>query len=250
MSRPRILVVEDEKVVAADIQESLLRLGYEVVGTAAYGAEALKLGVRNAPDLVLMDIKLKGAVDGIDAAQEIGYRLGIPVVYLTAHADAEILERAKKTSPSGYVLKPFDDRALRSAVDIALYRHHAEQELVESERRLAAAIASIDEAVILANDRCAVTFLNQAAERLTGRNKEEALGKPVGDIFTLIHAETGLVLRCPVARVAVEGSAVSLGEESLLVDKRGANRAVRGNAVPLRDPEGELAGVALICRAA
>src|ERR1039458_7880099 len=98
MNKRRIMLVEDEKVVAADIQECVKGLGYEVVGAAATGTEALRLAVKTMPDLVLMDIKLKGVLDGIDVAGALYGQLKIPVVYLTAHADAEILERAKQTA--------------------------------------------------------------------------------------------------------------------------------------------------------
>ena len=126
MNKRRIMLVEDEKVVAADIEECVKSLGYEVVGAAATGTEALRLAVKTMPDLVLMDIKLRGVLDGIDVAGALYDQLKIPVVYLTAHADAEILERAKLTAPSGYVLKPFDDRTLRTAIELAFDRHHRE----------------------------------------------------------------------------------------------------------------------------
>jgi two-component system cell cycle sensor histidine kinase/response regulator CckA len=149
MNKPRIMLVEDEKVVAADIQECVKGLGYEVVGAAATGTEALRLAVDTMPDLVLMDIKLKGALDGIDVAGALYDQLKIPVVYLTAHADAEILERARQTAPSGYVLKPFDDRTLRTAIELAFDRHRRERQLIDGGQRMAAAIGSIDEAVIV-----------------------------------------------------------------------------------------------------
>ena len=139
MSKPRILLAEDEKVVAADIEECVKGLGYEVVGSAASGVEALRLAVQTEPDLVLMDIKLKGDLDGIDVASALYERLNIPVVYLTAFADVEILERARKTAPSGYVLKPFDDRTLRAAIEIAFDRHRRERELIDGGQRLATA---------------------------------------------------------------------------------------------------------------
>src|SRR5579871_1627690 len=129
MNKARILLVEDEKVVAADIEECVKSLGYEVVGAAATGTQALRLAVQTEPDLVLMDIKLKGSLDGIEVAGALYEQLQIPVVYLTAHADAEILERAKKTAPSGYVLKPFDDRSLRTAIELAFEQHRREQQL-------------------------------------------------------------------------------------------------------------------------
>lgn len=248
MKKPRILVVEDEKVVAADITQCMRKLGYTVVGTAAGGVEALRKAVASEPDLVLMDIKLRGSVDGVDAAEQLHRSLGIPVVYLTAYADVEILERAKKTAPSGYVLKPFDDRTLRSAVEIALHRHRMERRLVEGERRLSAAIRSIDEAVIITQGSGLVTLINGAAESLTGWRKEEALGRHAADLFTTVHGETGVVLPSPLGRVAAEDIAVNLSDQAVLVSRQGARTRIQGHAAPLHDEEHRLVGIALIFR--
>ncbi len=120
MYRCEILVVEDEGIVARDIQATLERLGYSISGTAASGAEAINMARYNHPDLVLMDIVLKGPIDGIEAAQKIHDELDIPVIYLTAYADEETVERAKLTEPFGYVLKPFEERDLYTVVEMAL----------------------------------------------------------------------------------------------------------------------------------
>ena len=246
MNQPRILVVEDERVVAADIEQTISRLGYSVTGTAASALEALQKAVNTEPDLVLMDIKLRGAVDGIDAAEQLQERLGIPVVYLTAYADVEILERAKKTSPLGYVLKPFDDRALRSAVEIALHKHRAQKQLMEDEKWLVAAIRSIEEAVIVTQKRGFITLVNLAAEQMTGFKKEEALGKHLDDIFTAIDGKTGALLKNPVERVLIEDAGASLGKQTLLVSKDKTKQPIQGRATPLRDEGGDLVGVALV----
>jgi CheY-like chemotaxis protein len=114
MTQTRILIVEDERVVARDIETRLARLGYAVAGVTRSGAEAVRLAVELRPDLVLMDIRLKGPMDGVDAAREIRVRCAVPVVYLTAYADEETLSRARVTGPFGYVLKPFEERELRT----------------------------------------------------------------------------------------------------------------------------------------
>ena len=245
MNKPRILVVEDENVVAADIQECVDELGYSVVGTAASALEALRTAVNTEPDLVLMDIKLRGPIDGVEAAEQLHDRLGIPVVYLTAYADTEILSRAKKTPPAGYVLKPFDGRALRSAIEIALHRHETEKQWANEERWLAAAIQSVEEAVIVTQRRGFVTFMNLAAEALTGWKKEEAAGKHIAEIFTAISRDGGSILK-PVERVMIEDAAVRLGRNVILVGRDKSERQIRGNATPLRDEEGKLVGAALI----
>lgn len=120
--KANILVVEDEAIVAMDIADSLGSLGYQVVGTTDRGEDAIEKATALRPDLVLMDIVLKGTMDGIAAAETISTRLQIPVVFLTAHSDETTLQRAKLTSPQGYILKPFDIEDLRTAVEIALYR--------------------------------------------------------------------------------------------------------------------------------
>jgi PAS domain S-box-containing protein len=250
MSKPRILLVEDEKVVAADIEECVKGLGYEVVGSAASGVEALRQAVRSEPDLVLMDIKLKGDLDGIDVASALYERLKIPVVYLTAFADVEILERARKTAPSGYVLKPFDDRTLRAAIEIAFDRHRRERQLIESGQRLATAVRGIDEAVIVTQEDGQVAVMNRMAETLTGWKQEEALGKSLGEVFNMLNAETGSLQPSPIGRVFRDGISVGLGEHNLLLGKYGTSTPIQGSATPVRDGEDGTVGACLLFRAA
>jgi len=126
MAKAKILVVEDERIVAKDIVKSLQRLGYLVVASVASGEEAIKKVHETQPDLVLMDIMLKGEMDGIEAAEVIKSSSDIPIIYLTAYADDKTLQRAKVTEPFGYILKPFDERDLHTTIEIALRRHLAE----------------------------------------------------------------------------------------------------------------------------
>ncbi|WP_292487880.1 response regulator [Methanohalobium sp.] len=124
MENPKILVVEDENSVALDIKNRLKKLGYTVAGTASTGENAIKKAEEITPELVLVDIVLKGEIDGIEVARYIHNNLDIPVVYLTAYADDELIERAKHTEPYGYILKPFQDKDLRSNIEIALYNKY------------------------------------------------------------------------------------------------------------------------------
>jgi CheY-like chemotaxis protein len=123
MTDAKILVVEDENIVALEIKKRLQKLGYIVPGVASTGEDAISKVEGILPDLVLMDIMLKGEIDGIHAAGEIRRRFNIPVVYLTAYSDEETLQRAKLTEPYGYILKPFEEDDLRTTIEIALYRH-------------------------------------------------------------------------------------------------------------------------------
>lgn len=128
MGTPRILVVEDEVLIARDILETLESLGYEVIGSARNARDAFSIIVTVKPDLVLMDIQLEGAVDGIEVASMIREQYKIPVVFLTAFANDEVIQRAKITEPFGYILKPFNERELRINIEIGLYKHRMEQE--------------------------------------------------------------------------------------------------------------------------
>jgi CheY-like chemotaxis protein len=127
-----VLVVEDEMIVALDLRRRLSRLGYDVVGPTAYGEEAILLAEQRRPDLVLMDVRLRGAIDGVAAAEQIRARFGSPVVFVTAYADEETLGRACLTAPFGYLLKPFEEQELRTVVEAALAGRAAENAARES----------------------------------------------------------------------------------------------------------------------
>ncbi len=124
MTPPQILIVEDERIVARDLQCRLKRMGYGVPGLATSGEGAIRHVEQSPPDLVLMDIILDGAMDGIQAAEEIQNRYRTPVVYVTAHADETTFERAKRTRPCGYLVKPYEDGELKRVVELALHKHH------------------------------------------------------------------------------------------------------------------------------
>lgn len=123
MKRARIAVVEDQAIVAEDIQQMLVRLGYDVVGLATTAEEALAIAQEKHPDLFLMDIQIKGPLDGIETAKQLFTQHDIPVTFITAFADQETLERAKATFPYGYIVKPFDEQELSTVVKLALYNH-------------------------------------------------------------------------------------------------------------------------------
>ncbi|MDY9925532.1 response regulator [Methanosarcina sp.] len=128
MAEGRILIVEDEHIVAMGIKRMLKGLGYTVTGVASSGEDAINKTESTFPDLVLMDIMLKGELDGVEAAKEIKERFDVPVVYLTAYSDSSILERVKITGPFGYIVKPFDEKDLHSNIEIALHRYRKEKE--------------------------------------------------------------------------------------------------------------------------
>ncbi len=246
MKSPRILVVEDESIVAMDVQDRLGELGYAVIGVADRGEEALALVATEHPDLVLMDIRLKGELDGIAAADEIRERWRIPVIFLTAFSEDSTLQRAKITEPFGYIIKPFEDREIQAAIEMALHKHEAEQRLRESERRYATTLKSIGDGVIATDSRGRVTFMNPVAERLTGWSMEEANGRPLPEVFRITSERTRQPAEDPVARVLREERVVGLANHTVLIARDGGEIPIDDCAAPILDDFGALTGTVLV----
>jgi PAS domain S-box-containing protein len=248
MTNAQILVVEDESIIAEHIHDGLKRLGYTVSAIVSSGEEAIQKVEETHPDLVLMDIVLKGNIDGIEAAKEIRTRFNIPIVYLTAYSSDSTFQRAKITEPYGYILKPFEERELRTTIEMALYKHKMERRLKESEEWLTTTLKSIGDAVIATDKNERVAFMNPVAERLTGWNQEDALGKDLREIFNIIDEETRSVIESPVTKVLREGIAVNLVSNTTLITKNGTEIPIDDIGAPLRDERGNIIGVVLIFR--
>ncbi len=248
MSNSRILIVEDEGIIAKDIQNTLNRSGYSVVGIASSGEEAIKKAMEIHPDIVLMDIVLEGAMDGVEAAEYIRDYFDIPVVYLTAYSDDTTLQRAKITEPFGYILKPFQEKELYTTIEMAIYKHTMQKKLKESEQWLATTLKSIGDAVIATDTGKLITFMNPVAEALTGWKQEEAIGKPLKDVFKIINEKTGKQADDPVARVLREGVIVGPANHTALIAKDGTKRPVDDSGAPIRDDKGKIIGVVMVFR--
>jgi len=175
-SDTRILLVEDEAIVARDLAQRLQGLGYEVTGTAASGAEALALAQRTHPSLVFMDITIQGPIDGVETAHQLSRRMDVPIVFLTAHTDTGTIQRAKKARAYGYLIKPFEERELITTIEMAVGRHQTDVPA----RLLEQAIASASIGVVLASalgPRHPITMCNAAFERMSGYSQTEAIGR-------------------------------------------------------------------------
>jgi len=215
MSNPTILIVEDEAIVAADIANKLRKLGYDVAGSTDTGEAAIEIARRQRPSLVLMDIRLAGAMDGITTADLIREESQVPVVFLTAHSDKATLQRAKQVEAFGYILKPFDDRELHTQIEIALYKHAAEQRLRESEARFRNLLRNISSVAVQGyGPDGMIQYWNQASERLYGYSEQEAIGRNLLDL--IIPPEMRADVGQAVQQMAETGKPVPASEVSLM----------------------------------
>lgn len=185
MSHPGIFIVEDESIVAGDLKETLISLGYPVAGVAKSGETAIEDIGRTHPDLVLMDIHLAGKMDGIDTAGKVHDRYSIPVIYLTAYADKELLERARQTQPYGYLIKPYDERALQSAIEMALYKHQMEKNLLENEETIRVMVNATSDLLYLIGPDGRFMVVNEALADLAGTTPDDLKGTSAYDLVAM-----------------------------------------------------------------
>jgi DNA-binding LytR/AlgR family response regulator len=174
----RILVVEDELIVARQIERALTKFGYQVVGTASSGEDALRIAGESEIDLVMQDINIEGEKNGIDVAKIIRTQYGIPVIFITALSDTATLAKAKVAEPYGYIVKPFEDDDLRAAVEMAHYKSSKDHESMMQRLKLSQAFSGLEEALIMVDSNYNVEFINDTATILSGK----ILKKKDGDV--------------------------------------------------------------------
>jgi len=237
MGSPKIMIVEDEAIVALDIKNRLKMLGYQPAGSARTGAEAVEIARSVRPDVILMDIVLEGDMDGIDAARAISREMTTPIVYLTAYADQRTLERAKVTQPFGYIIKPFEDRELNLTIEMALYKHEIDKQLLDNQRWLSTTLKSIGDAVITTDRTGAVRFLNPTAERLLGVNGQSTLGRSLDDVVRLNGANGASA----TAAIAVSGDQELLTHTQKMIP-------IAASLAPIISEEGETIGDVIVFR--
>lgn len=237
----QILIVEDEKIIALNLKETLQSLGYNVVAIADSGEQAIEKVAKFHPDLVLMDICLKGNIDGITAAQKIWDSFSTPVIYVTGHSDHNTLERAKVSAPFGYILKPVNEQELQIAIETALQRY-------EREHLLSAILKGMGDGVIVIDQQLHIQFLNEVAQSLTQWQLSEARERELSEVFKIVAQQTQLPLDNPVIAALQQDTTVSLKDHSLLISKDGIAIPIGGNATPIKDSKGLITGVVLVFR--
>jgi PAS domain S-box-containing protein len=241
---PLILVVEDEAIIAKDIERSLATLGYQVLGRASSAEDGIRKARSGRPDLILMDIGLPGELDGINAAEIINRDLHIPVIFLSAFSDRMTVGRAKATEPCGYIVKPFKEAELRCVIEIALHKHRTDRSLREHEHWLDTTLRSISDGVIATDPDLRVVFLNPVAEKLTGWTHRDALGRALCDVFPIVEQKS----ETSNHQTSASEAGVSFEEATSLFPRSGEPIAIDGRATPIVDDSEQVLGTIIIFR--
>ncbi|TVP62708.1 MAG: response regulator [Nodularia sp. (in: Bacteria)] len=237
----KILVVEDEFILAINLQETLQFLGYTVVDITDSAASAITKAKALRPNIILMDIRLRGEQDGIQAAEQIWKMLQIPVIYVTGHSDKSTVERATLTTPFGYILKPIKEQELYVAIQTALSRY-------EREQFLSSVLRGMEDGVIVVDPQRRIKYMNQEAETLTGWRWDEAKGQLLAEVVQLIDEQTQLPADNPIIFALEQETTIYLDSLVLLVAKDGRTIPIAHSATPLRDHDSVITGAVLVFR--
>ncbi|HNR48795.1 MAG TPA: response regulator [Bacteroidia bacterium] len=246
MDKVRILVVEDESIVAKDIQQTLIRLGYDVPATASSAPNAFAKLEEYDPDLVFLDIKLKGEQDGIHVAEHIRQKYDIPVIFLTSFVDKNTLDRAKVTEPYGYLVKPFNESDLQTTVEMALYKFKKDLQSRENEKRFANALTNVEDAILVTDMECRVSFLNPKAESITGFGNVSAQGMNLFKLIKLESDEYEIVNTDSLAKHMKQGDVLDIPECTITVLRDYSNIKASFVCSPIRDEKDHLLGYAIV----
>ena len=247
-----ILIVEDEAIVALDLRLQLQELGYRVVGVADSGEAAIDSVNRYLPNLVLMDVRLQGPMDGIAAAAVIGRQHHIPLIFLTSHSDADTVQRAARTAPYGYLTKPYQIKELRAGIEVALTKARMERQLREADGWFAQTLRCVSDGVVVTYADGRVRFINPAAEALTGWALEDATGRPVDEVVQVRPAAPaprpwGSALDL-VNEVARTGRPAAQSHGVVIAARDQPDRPVDIAAGPVQEDNGKRLGAVLVLR--
>jgi len=236
----KILIVEDEWIIANDIRMNLQDMGYEVAAVVSTGEKAIKLARDLMPDLILMDIMLEGDMDGIETAKHIHQELDIPFIYLTAYSDKRFLNRSKETEPFGYLLKPFKSREIEIVIEIALYKHKMERNLKESQKWLSTVFQSIADGVITTDSDGNISYCNPSAASITGWSDSDAKGHSIEDIFSVIP-DVNDDKSNPFIDIHTKDKDVP-SMDYILTAHNGAKIYIEADAAPIKDDKDKIIG--------
>jgi len=231
-TKHKVVVVEDEGLIAADLKGRLEAAGYSVSGIAGTGGEAIKTVRECSPDVVLMDIRLRGDMDGIQAAEQMRREFDVPVVYLTAFEDRGTLERASQTQAFGYIKKPIASASLQGSIEMAIAKHQHERYLREQRDWFSASFAAVPDGVIVSDGFGKVCYMNRVAEELTGHKADDSLGLPCAKVLKLEHQRSGRPVEDLVPAAMLHGESLPLPRDIVLRRDAGHSYAIEGTVAP------------------
>jgi len=191
MQQKKVLIVEDEGVVALSLQSILTKMGYTIIGTAITGDEAVKLAQERSPDVILMDIHIKGSMDGIQTTEKINEFSDVPVIFLTAYADDETVARALKTRSHSYLVKPVNQRELYSNIEFAIYKRRLRDQASSAREKLELALTKMPESGFILDMKNRVVYANPASEVLTGYTADYMNGKNFFELLNITPSQRG-----------------------------------------------------------
>lgn len=244
MELKKVLIVEDEAIVARDIQMCLEDMGYEITGIAASGDRALAILENTPTDLVLMDINLKGSIDGVSTAELVRDKYDLPVVYLTAYADGPTFERAKLTDPFGYILKPFEERLLQISIEVAFHKYKSERRIKAREKWIESVLNCINSAVIATDSHGTITYINPRAEQILETSRDESLAQPVATFLQLEDDLGAPMSRHPIEFVLRKGTPQIYDQIRVRAPEK-PTKTIQLTLNGLRDHSGHLVGAVL-----
>ncbi len=246
MRQEKLLIVEDERIIALDLQGRLMRFGYSKPVIAITGLDALKEVEANRPDIILMDIMLSSGFDGIETANIIHEKYNIPIIFLTAYSDKNTLERAKKAEPVAFILKPFKERELFTTIEMALFKFKTDEKAKRQERWTAAILRSIGDGIIATNQNGNIDMLNPKAEKILGVSQEEVRNLPLSDFFNPLDNVTKLPVTGPLS---TDGTVQTFFYKNcVIITKKGNAVHIDGSSAPIIDKFGNIEGKVIAFR--
>ncbi|PKL81416.1 MAG: hypothetical protein CVV24_15365 [Ignavibacteriae bacterium HGW-Ignavibacteriae-3] len=233
----RILIVEDERLIAEDLREMLSGMGHEIIGISKTGESAITFSAEHDPDLILMDIHLSEEMDGITAAEQIKIRKDIPIIFLTAFASEEIVSRAKYIKPSGYILKPYSEEQIRTSIEIAIYIHNIDRQLKERDAIIQMMINTTEDAMMIFDSSGTIQFVNEVIAMKAGKKADNVIGTRIEDLKpTGIFSESVSELLA-LARI----------ERPITVEEQVGDNWYECSSIPVRNSDGKVTHIGYYC---
>jgi PAS domain S-box-containing protein len=246
MSGKNVLIVDDDLIIANLIEMRLKKLGYNVVGITGSGKEAMALAASSRPEVIIMDINIKGEIDGIETANQIIREFDIPIVYLTGDQDPKTFERAKVTDDCEYIVKPFKDLDLSIGLELAIYKHALNMDSRKQQEYYHKLFSSFSDGIITTDRGGFIVYMNPAANQLVGENGSLSKKSHIREVVKIVSRTTGRSIENPVDRVMKDKESAGIPEDAVLVTRDSGKIPVKGCAAPIREEDGTVSGIMLV----